>query len=462
MGNILNVPALLTALKLAALMKGSTPPLPLPPQPRRPSLFFKSGQPAAFRVQAFNGGRLALIPMCPTGEFYREDLGNFTISLDDLKTVMKNAQGRSDLMQVDYMHNAWKPATGDNVAEKRAAGWIDRKSLFIAKWNGGFCLMGWGWLTQEAADRRALGELLYISPAIEPGKREIGRYGQPAGAPIGLTIVNVALCDVPFFDMPPVALFQRRPVWRFQGGLGMDALKKKLGEIFATLGLAADLIPAAVDAMLQELSAGGLITMPTAAPAALPAAAPAADPAAAMQAQIAQAAATNPAVAQVFTALGLYKPPPTFSHPFLAALAGLGQQAAPLAAAPAAHPLQALMQLLAPQPAAPAAHPLQALMQLLQPAAPAVAPVAPGQDFLGSLGFDVTKLFSPTAAGVPTLPVNGQQITQALAAKGNKAMLLRQTVDNYLAEARKTRPALEYGTAMTELRGRGLLNGLEG
>ncbi len=412
------------------------------PNSKTPNLFFKNGKPAVFRI--VTTGRLALIPILPTGDFYREDLGFFSITLEDLKTVKRNLMERSDLLQIDYNHNAFKPAVADNVIEKRAAGWIDRRSAFICPWNGGYCLMAWGSLTQEASDRRTKGELLYISPALERGKREIGRPGYPPGQEIGLTILNVALCDIPFFDMPPVALFNRRQPWRF-GGISMEELKKKIAEIMATLGLAADLIPATVDAIIQELSAAGLIATPPAAPAAAPAPAapaPAVDPAAAMQ----QAAAANPALAAVFSALGLIKPQPQFQNPFLQALVKLNSQPAP-APAPAPTPQQnpalaALFQLLGTQPAP----------------APAPTPQPLGNELLTMFGLDTSKLYAPP----PTAPaLASNTIVSTLAAKGNKAMMLRQTVDTYLAEQRKTRPTLEYFGAMSELRARGALANLE-
>lgn len=462
------------------------------------------------------GGRLALIPLLPTGEFWREDLGNFKVTRADLIQVMRNAQGRSDLLQVDYNHNAFKGAAelnGDGVKEKRAAGWIDRRSLFIATWNGGYCLMGWGYLTAEAATRREAGELLYISPALERGKREIGRPGAPAGQEIGLTVLNVALCDIPFFDMPPVSLFSRRAqpgafnrwaraqqqAFFFGGNIMDEQLKQLLSTILGQAGIAADLIGPVVDAIMQAIAQAQAAAAGT----------PAADPAgaaAAMSANPQQAAALalasmlsryNPqqAAAPLFGAPQQQAAAPSFFNglnPALFMPAMPQQQAAPspafFGAQPAMYPaapqqpnaIGFLFNLLAQRAQAQQAQQAQqsealalfnfaeaqgrnAYLQSANVNPQALAQLAPqlyqqavnaGPIFTGAPAFSP----APQAFSQPQL---NPAMSNVVAFTADKPLMLRRKVDEYQTAQAKSGRTITYTAAMSEARKLGLLTGLE-
>lgn len=460
--------------------------------PNQGRALFIRGKPVLFRLPAapMVGGRLALVPIIPTGEFYRQDLGYFVITKTDLYNISKLARERSDLLQIDYQHAAFDHNAP--VQEKRAAGWIDRRSLFIAPWGRGYILMGWAYVTPEAAQRRSKGELLYISPSVVKGQREIGRPGAPAGQQVGWSLINVALVDVPFFDMPPVALFNKsgqttpRPsLFTLFGVNSMEELKSALAQFLATVGVAADLIPSAVEGIMQlYMQAQAAATQAPA--AAMPAAMQAAPVIAAMP-------AAAPATPAAF-GFGWGQPrlAPVAQPPFFGFLP---QQPQPLqqpqiqrpAVDPQVVALFGAMQQIAGQVSAltqlanqgHAAQQAEAARQQAaayqqaeangQHAALQFAGINPAlfaqltpqayQQAVAQPLFQGPNAFSPLPR--PVIPALFGGLNGLAAAKGDKGKQIYDRVQTYQKGQSATGRNIDYSTAMSEARSHGLLNGLE-
>ncbi len=435
-------------------------------------LYFK-GEAIQFRIAGapMPGARLALVPICPTGEFYREDLGYFTITKNDLFRIASSARERSDLLEIDYNHSTYNKNAAPT--ERIAAGWINRRSLFCAPWGKGYILMGWAYLTPDAALKRTKGELLYISPSLKPGRREIGRPGFPAGQEMGLQLVNVGLVDIPFFDMPPVALFSKsgnnspRPLTF--GAVHMEELKAAFANLLSTLGVAPDLIASGFDGMIQLLQQMGPQLASILTPAA---AAPAADPAAA-----APMAAVPPAIAPAAAAPAQAAAFQLLASMFPALMQAPQQRPQLVAPAPVPSPVQFGIFQGANGARFVARVQAQQMPQLVAPAG-APAPVDQNAALFGALqqlnaqmqqlgqqvnqGQQNAAFLSPLAFAPLSAPnqfgANMQGLVQTVE---SKRAALGTTVLKYQADQANLKRTIDYGTAMTEARNNGLLKGLE-
>jgi hypothetical protein len=201
----------------------------------------------------------SVVELACSGYFFREDQGFFQVDRRTLEAMRANAQERGVKIPIKYRHPSIMPKEvakpGEPVADisdQIAAGWINPKTLVVARKGRDWRLTGRVEWTAAAVPRIKAKEVQYLSPEIQwNSKRSATSQRGRAGESIGPELIAAAFVPEPFFNLAPVEIaeFARRARRYSMLDQGMI---DKFKEILGGLGLPEDKL---ADAVLQLMAA---------------------------------------------------------------------------------------------------------------------------------------------------------------------------------------------------------------
>lgn len=147
--------------------------------------------PSLLAATAPDGARRSWIQLAKTGSFVSTRYGKFSITRDDLSTMLHNYNTITPKdpteLPIDYDHLSMDPKKpGDGIA----AGWMKKLEL-RAEGDELWCEVEW---TPDGAERIANNEYRFVSPSF------VKNHVHKDGKKIGTTLLAAAITNHPFLD----------------------------------------------------------------------------------------------------------------------------------------------------------------------------------------------------------------------------------------------------------------------